>query len=248
MILSKKHSYLIAEDMEEVCANIKARMDDYANWQHVISTGFLHEALASVKLHLPDLLFLDWELKGGNTFEILDFIKQHNSYNPYIIYFTGYTKEEKNILLEIINQYHVNKFLSKPIFEKLTQELALYLQEAIENNQAKKEILVKDIKGNLHRINPNEIACISIYQSIERTKAITMQNANSIITRQTIPEFENILQNHFIDYYMPSKRESIVAKKYIDKIIDNYIYFNIKIPKMEICESNIAGLKKWFID
>jgi two-component system, LytTR family, response regulator len=242
---------MIVEDIEEVCKNIQDRMASFKQWQHIQSTGFLHIALQTIQEKLPDMLFLDWQLKGGSSYDILDFIKQSSNYNPYVIFFTGYASEEKNILIEIINKYKVNKFISKPIFENLTQNLKIYLEEAEEAEksiQTIHEVLIKDFEGKLYKLNPKNIVCATISESNSRLKFVTMSNGAVIISKITLQEVEDIFKLHQITYQYPNKRDSIVAYDFIEKIEDNEVYLINKLGKIEISSTNINAFKKWFCE
>ncbi|MBP6623762.1 MAG: response regulator [Chitinophagaceae bacterium] len=247
--MTSNKTYAIIEDAQDVCSNIERRMQKFPTWQLVKSTGYLHEALEVVKSHHPDLLFLDWEIKGGNTFEILDYIKHNNQqYQPYIIFFTGYKNEVSEITTTLINLYKVNKFIEKPIFENLTQYLAKYLHEANDIEHLIYQIIIPDIHGDLYKINPQDIVCVVSNEIHKRYKDICLNDGTILLTKKTFDEIKEILTTHQIEFNFPNKRESIAVKKYIKQIIGYFVYFHDFKMKVEINQENLVGFKKWFIE
>ena len=130
---------------------------------------------------MPNLVFLDWSIKGGNAFTLLEKIEKIEYYNPYIIFFTGYQNDHPEIPVELINRFKINKYLIKPIFENLTINLDKYIKEAefLYIANPINEFWVEDINKVKIQINPHDIICIS--QSINpRAKIFHTKNDENI--------------------------------------------------------------------
>ena len=123
--------YLVIEDDKSIWKNISARMQKFLQWKAVPFTDSLEEAITLIDTHRPDLIFSDWSIRGGNAYPILTHIHQSSGYTPYIIFFTGYQGENPEIPQIVFNEFPlVKKYLVKPIFQQLTENLTQYIAEA----------------------------------------------------------------------------------------------------------------------
>ena len=119
--------YLVIEDDKSIWKNISARMQKFIQWKPIPFTDSLQGAISLIDAHHPDLIFSDWSIRGGNAYPILSHIHQTNGYTPYIIFFTGYQGENPEIPQIVFNEFPlVKKYLVKPIFQQLTENLCFY--------------------------------------------------------------------------------------------------------------------------
>ena len=122
--------YLIIEDSLKVCEGIAERMQPFIKWKACVFAHHVDDAKRIVMIENPRLIFIDWALKGGSAYDVLAHIQNISNYNPYIIFNTGYQSENPEIPQEIINNYKIDKYVVKPLWENLRKNLSTYLQEA----------------------------------------------------------------------------------------------------------------------
>lgn len=191
-------------------------------------------ALNVIKLKQPDLLFLDWSIRGGNAFSLLEEINAIQDYKPYIIFFTGYQSDNPEIPQEIINKHRVNRYLIKPIWEKLTRHLPEYITEAesLIQDYRKMFFWIETILKEKIRIVPENIICISQSRSNPRNKIIHYQTKTFEI-KASWEACEKIARQFEIDYCFANARETLVNKEYITKIQRPYVWLNDKL-KVEV--------------
>ena len=100
-------TYLIIEDALNVCEGILERMKDYPLWECVGVCQDIVTAHSALRINLPALIFMDWDIRGGSTFELLNWIQNTEGYSPYVIYFTGFQSDEPSIPVDKNTPEHV---------------------------------------------------------------------------------------------------------------------------------------------
>ena len=225
---SSTFNYLVIEDDTNVWANIERRMSRFPEWSESNFVAEIETALQIIDATRPQLIFSDWSIKGGNAFQILNFIKNIQEYCPYIIFFTGYQSEHPEIPQEIMNNYPmVKKYLVKPIYENLTNHLEAYLEEAKHQCDCKpeiKEIFIENEYKQKIKINPQETISIVQCDANPRRKILTLKNENKIYLKQTWEEIILFLQAYQINFHICHNRKAIVNKAYITRYWKPYIW------------------------
>ena len=195
-----KYTYLIIENAIDVCDGIERRMEPYMNWQSGGSCGGVKEAIQLISKIQPQLIFLDWGLNGGSAFEVLQHVQNMNAYNPYILFNTGFQKDNPEIPQEIINNYKVDKYIVKPFWENLRNNLSVYLKEAedkVTNNQEKeKAIWLEDDNGIKVSIYLDKLICICQHPLHARSRIFYLANH---INEINIPNLTKIF-NGLLEY------------------------------------------------
>ncbi len=137
--------------------------------------------------------------------------------------------------------------MTKPIWKKLSDSLEMFLEKAEERVILNAEITIEDINKNVHVVKPKNIVSITVYDSQKRTKILYFNDGKEIILKQTFCSLEKILKNFYIDYIYTNKRYSIVTKKYIDRIDNNFVFLKneYNIPKVEISKEQLLNVKEW---
>jgi response regulator of citrate/malate metabolism len=227
-MIKSRYSYVVIEDDLHVCEGVKVRMDAFLNWDCLGLISTFDEALKTIQSKKPNLLFLDYSILGGNTFSLLDEIKTIDDYTPFIIYFTAYGSDNDFISEDAINKYRVNKFLNKPIWEKLTEQLDIFVNEA--------EIWVKtyehsslwldSINKIKVKVDPYKIICINQPENNPRYKTIRTVDHKLFDIKASWDDLERIAQEYHIDYCYTKARDTIINKKYITKIQKPNIWLN----------------------
>lgn len=223
-----RFSYLVVEDDLHVCEGVKLRMNAFPNWDCLGLIPSFDVALKTIQEEKPSLLFLDYSILGGNTFNLLDQIKTISNYNPFIIYFTAYGSDKDFISEDAINKYRVNKFLNKPIWEKLTEQLVSFIMEAetwIKTNE--NSFLWLDTKDKTRvKIEPFKIICINQPENNPRFKIIRTTDNHIFEIKASWSDCERMAEEHSINYCYTKARDTIINKKYITKIQKPNIWLN----------------------
>lgn len=246
-------TYLVVENAPDVCEGIIRRMNKFANWKTLGYCVSVKEAIKKIEAKKPDLLYLDWSLNGGSAFEILQQVQNLQSYNPYIIFNTGFQKDNPEIPQEIINKYKVDKYLIKPLWENLRINLPQYLQEAeekITQSENKKHLLwINDVHKNKLKIDLDKITCICQHPVQPRYRNVFLYNAEKEITVQLQwQKLYDLLQENNIDFFITKSRAHLVVKKYIEKFERPYIRLRgLTAFKIDIVKENIREFEAWLI-
>jgi two-component system, LytTR family, response regulator len=222
------YSYIVVEDEMEVCKQIQIRMNKFPNWECLGLIPFYAEALNLIHQKKPNLLFLDYSIRGGNTFSLLDEIYKMENYEPYIIFFTAFQSDNPEIPEEAINNHKVNKYLIKPIFEKLTLYLEEYLLEAEKwiIHHEKIDFWIETILKQKIKINPQEIVCIVQSETNSRNKLIRTSNNDVYEIRASWDLCEKMAHKYNVDYCFANARDSLINKKFITKLQKPKVWLN----------------------
>lgn len=244
-----KFKYTIIEDSLKVCRGIKERMDDFPQWE---CCGFLHrttEAIEKIKAHTPHLIFIDWSLKGGSAYEVLSEICSLSEYAPYIIFNTGYQSENPEIPQHIINNYKIDKYLVKPLWENLRLHLGEYLKEAERRSThpmlGLNKVWLADIARNHHQVEMNSIVCALQHSENPYCKIIILDSAPSITLKISWEKMVALFENHKIDYFVTNCREHIIVKDHIQFYKRPYVRLYHFKHKIEVVKNRLAAFEEW---
>lgn len=233
------YSYVVVEDIQEVCDEVSNRMSVFKNWTCLGLIAFFDEALQLILTQKPDLLFLDYSIRGGNSFDIIEAVNRAENYEPYIVFFTAYQNDQPEIPENAVNKYKVNKYMVKPIFEKLTTHLREYIVEAekwiCQKNM--RDIWIETFDKKTLKIKPASIVCISQSPN-SRHKIIHTQDDLTIEIKASWDDCMSIAQANRIDVFVANSRECIFNKVYISKIQKPFVYLNDDKIKVEISKNN----------
>lgn len=229
-------NYLVIEDDTNVWSNIERRMSQFENWHSAGFCSEIEDSLQIISEKKPHLIFSDWSIKGGNAFQILDFIKTIPSYQPYIIFFTGYQSEHPEIPQEIFNKYPiVKKYIIKPIYENLTNHLADYVKEAeiLHDNNINTPLFLENEFKQRIRVYPED--CIAFIQCDynPRIKTIYINNQPPMNVKYTWEEILEFAKKSKIDFYITHNRKSVINRKYILKMHRPFIWLTEEL-KVEV--------------
>lgn len=223
------YKFLVVEDEIHANRSIVERMKKFEHWKCAGAVLSLKEAIKIIDTEKPDLLFLDWEVRGGNTFTLLEHIYTLEDYQPYIIYFTGYQNDKPEIPMEIVNKYSVNKYLVKPIFDNLTQHLSEYLLEAEKKSKSSYNdefIWIENSFGAKEKINPKNIVFISQCLTNSRKKIITMVDGKTYEIKSNWNKCIKIAEEHRLEYSFPNSRYFMINHSFITKFQKPYIWLS----------------------
>ena len=245
------YCYIVIEDSLKVCEGIKERMNCFSEWKCCGFSHHIEDAKLMVEKKKPQLVFLDWALKGGSANDVLQHIIALSPYNPYIIFNTGYQIENPEIPQEIINNYKVDKYLIKPFWDKLRTDLASFVQEAelknLSTNKNNHAIWVTNSKKIKQQILVEDIVCIWINDECSYFKEIILNNKEKTIIKNSWSEIFTLLEPYKNTYFITNSKEHLVFKKHIISYKRPYVFmqsFNEKI-KLEVVKNKLALFEDW---
>lgn len=213
--------YLVIEDDKSIWKNISARMQKFIQWKPIPFTDSLQGAISLIDAHHPDLIFSDWSIRGGNAYPILSHIHQTNGYTPYIIFFTGYQGENPEIPQIVFNEFPlVKKYLVKPIFQQLTENLSQYIleAEALSEGEDETPVFIENYLKQQVRIFPKQILCFLQDEENPRLKVLHALSGQNIHLKQTWEEIHRFCAQHQLSIFVANTRKAIVNREYIVRI------------------------------
>jgi len=251
-MISNKLTYLVVENAPDVCEGIIRRMAPFSDWH---SCGYclgLQEAAEKVRTELPGLLFLDWGLNGGSAFELLRMVQNIPGYDPYIIFNTGFQKDNPEIPQEIINRYKVDKYLVKPFWENLRNHLPAYLAEAAEKlrkqQPAKSYVWLQDHAGANVQINLAQLVCICQHPAEARCRILYFAAPlKEVIIPLQWQKCYELLRSAGIDFFITKSRSHLVIKDAIEKFEKPFVRLKHFPAKIEVVKENLRAFEKWLL-
>ena len=253
-MITDKLTYLVVENAPDVCEGIIRRMSSFEKWQSIGYCMGVREAMEKINLHRPHLIFLDWSLNGGSAFEILQQIQNTVHYNPYIIFNTGFQKDNPEIPQEIINNYKVDKYLVKPLWENLRNNLSIYLREAEEkqrNNAAKtKALWLEDVNGHTVLIELSKLICICQHPTEQRSRNVYLSSKDKEVTIAIQwQKCYDLLKHHEIDFFITKTRSHLVVKEYVEKFEKPFVRLKgLTAFKIDVVKESIKDFEKWLLN
>lgn len=236
---------MVIEDDPNVCEGIRRRMEKYDGWNCIgLCTSFT-ESVEAIQKHHPELLFLDWAIKGGNSFQILQRIKSESGYHPYVVFFTGYRSDRREIHEEMVNTHKVHRYFGKPIWEKLDTCLSQCLTEAKEHadrNTVNIPLWIETVEKERVKVFPGDLVCIHQSEN-PRHKILCFSGSLMYEVKANWQYCEKLLKKFGINYFVVNKRESIINLDCIEKIESNLLRLKqniqVKISKEKLKELEI---------
>ena len=246
--MSTDFKYLIIEDSLKVCEGIQERMQPFLHWSACDFAHHIENAKKIASEDKPQLIFIDWALKGGSAYDVLAHIQNIPNYNPYIIFNTGYQSENPEIPQEIINNYKIDKYVVKPLWENLRKNLSSYLLEAehkLNQNNKKKTIWITDINKRKELINLQDLICICQETENPYNKNYFITNHPTLTIKISWHEIIELLKENKIDFYVTNSRHHLVIKKQIVSYKRPFIKM-INFPnKIEVVKEKLHDFEKW---
>lgn len=238
-------TYLIIEDALNVCEGILERMKDYPLWECVGVCQDIVTAHSALRINLPALIFMDWDIRGGSTFELLNWIQNTEGYSPYVIYFTGFQSDEPSIPVDIHNKYHVDKYLIKPIWNELSLELDKYVDQAEQKAKRKTWYSFRTENQGYVQIPLNDIVYVAVFDPEKRTKSIYLKSRQSYLVRMTFDELEEIFLDAGIPCIRPNRKFSIVNPKYIKAYQRPEIFLHHTNHTLTVSSDNLSDFENY---
>jgi CheY-like chemotaxis protein len=242
--------YLVVENAPDVCEGIIRRMAPYTQWKTLGYALSVKDAIAKIATTRPQLLFIDWGLNGGSAFEVMQAVQNMPAYNPYIIFNTGFQKDNPEIPQELINHYRVDKYIVKPIWENLKSYLSQYLLEAEEKaglaNEVNKKTWLEDNSGKKLLVDLNKLICICQHPAQPRQRIFYFYNGQKeIIVPLQWHKCYELLNRFSINYFVTKNRGHLVCKEYIEVYEKPFVRLKGFPAKIEVVKENVKQFETW---
>lgn len=237
-MIKSNFSYVVIEDELTVCESIKSRMSVFENWTCLGLIAFYDKAAELIKEKKPDLLMLDYSIRGGNTFDLLRLVESMEGYSPYVIFFTAYLSDQPEIAEDAVNIYKVNKYLNKPIFEKLTQNLKSYIEQAERwlNTEKSSDVWIEKIDKIKVKIEVESIICITQSRSNPRNKIVYLKNLKEIEFRGSWTFCLQLITEKKELFYFTNDRDTLINTAYVSKVQKPFLWLDERL-KINVTKS-----------
>jgi len=220
-----EYKAIIIDDEELARKFLKSLLMEHPNIKIVGEGGNVPEAKSLIKMHCPDLLFLDIQMPGETGFDLLDQIK----FEGHIIFVTAHDSYA-------IRAFEVNAldYLLKPV---LPERLEIALSR-LESGQI--EIPSIDLKLNyddrLFILMGSQMVFLEISKILciqaegDYSMVHTSDNRKGLISKSMKEWDERLPQSYFCRIH----RSSIINLKYVTKIEKEYNYdFSVHMHGMD---------------
>jgi two-component system LytT family response regulator len=208
---------IIIEDEIEDLDLMQNLLKSYPKIEIVATARDIENGVAAISVHKPDLIFLDINLYGRTSFEILDIIKNFNL-NPKIIFTTAFDNYMNKAF-----KYSAFDYLLKPIDrQELKKTIKRYITNSEQTdfkesyqrfNNVKKKLIFNTTEG-FELINPENIVYLATIKNQSYTEFF-MFDGSSIIVTKSIGEIEPLLPKK---YFYKIHRSYILNLSFVKKV------------------------------
>ncbi len=208
---------VIIEDEKEDMHLMESLLKSHQQIEIVARANDIENGVAVISLNKPDLIFLDINLYGRLSFEIIDVI-QNSPLNPKVIFTTAYDNYMNKAF-----KYAAFDYLLKPIDRSELQETIdrylknidqVDLKKSYERfNEVKKKLIFNTTEG-FEIIKPSSIVYLGTVKGQSYTEFF-MENGTTIVVTKGIGEIEPLLSEpNFVKIH----RSYILNLNYLKKI------------------------------
>ncbi|GAA5144056.1 LytR/AlgR family response regulator transcription factor [Thalassotalea piscium] len=239
--MNKALSTIIVDDEPLARKGLAVRLAEHKDINIIAQCSNGREAIEAVRIHQPDLMFLDIQMPGLNGFEVMQSIIDQNLTLPMVVFVTAFDQYALQAF-----EVHAQDYLLKPADEeRLSQSLDKIREkrQSQQNAEHKSKLvrLVSNVTGNdyhtiLKELESDLPVSITSYSDVLAikdggevsrvpTKDILWIDAagdymcvhteeNTHILRKTMKQLEELLDPKL---FVRSHRSTIVNKHYIGK-------------------------------
>lgn len=181
---------ILAAMLESDCTDVEV-MSIYNNGK---------DALAAIRQHSPDIVFLDVEMPMMNGFEMLE---QLTSVNFHLIFTTSYNQyalkairfSAIDYLLKPIDRVELNKAVQKVkerIQVPIPQQLEILMQKLRQPSHPVNKVALPTIEG----LQMIPVETIISCESDDNYTSIQLKSKKKILVTRSLKEMEEILEQH----------------------------------------------------
>lgn len=239
--MSKILSTIIVDDEPLARKGLSVRLKEYSDVSIIDECKNGREAVEAIRLHQPDLMFLDIQMPGLNGFQVIQTIIEQGLVMPIVVFVTAFDQYAIKAF-----EVHALDYILKPADE---ERISLTLDKVRQHLQSENDTLhksqlvklVSDVTGNdcekiLEELANNKPVSLSHYSDILPIKDGGAVNRvpvkdilwidaagdymcvhtekNTHILRQTMKQLEEFLDPKL---FIRSHRSTIVNIHFIDK-------------------------------
>ncbi len=194
-------SAVIVDDEPHCCEVLSLLLEKYCKEVNVLAIcNSGTEALETIPLHQPSLVFLDVEMPGMSGFEMLEQIKPINfdlilttSFDQYALKAIHFSAID--YLLKPIDRNELQTAVQKVTQrspKQLTQQLELLLQKLHKPNGVLNKIALHTLEGLQMIPIDSIISC----ESSRNYTVLFLKNKQKIIVSRTLKEIEELLEDY----------------------------------------------------
>lgn len=214
---SKSIKAVIIEDEKEDMHLMTNLLKNHHQIEIIATANDIENGIAIITLNKPDLIFLDINLYGRLSFEIIEVI-QNLSLNPKVIFTTAYDNYMNKAF-----KYAAFDYLLKPIDRAELQDTInrylknidqIDLKESYERfNEVKQKLIFNTTEG-FEIIKPSSIVYLGTVKGQSYTEFF-MDDGNTVVVSKGIGEIESLLpESNFVKIH----RSYILNLNYLKKI------------------------------
>jgi two-component system LytT family response regulator len=213
----KQIKTIIIEDEQEDLDLMINLLKTHVEIEIVASARDIENGVAVIAVHKPDLIFLDINLYGRTSFELLDIIKNFNI-NPKIIFVTAFDNYMSKAF-----KYATFDYLLKPIDRlELQNTLGRFVQNQAQTPFEKSYELLSETKQKLlfnttegfELIDPKKVVYLATVKNQSYTDFF-MLNGTTVTVTKSIGEIEESLpKKHFFKIH----RSYILNLTFVKKV------------------------------
>mgnify|MGYP002540182622 CR=1 FL=1 len=254
----KKYRAIIVEDERLPRLSLIRKLEDYHPDINIVECcEDYSSALKAILRHRPDILFLDIQLQGSTTLQLLSELKGAMPL-PHIIFTTAYNNSE--YLLQAIRLAAAD-YLLKPVkvgdirhaldkYSKLTrQDLVQYLSQLTQLAAPPKyqDRLLIPIKDKLIPVNLRDVSC---FYTTDKNTFVYLKNGEKYPYSKTL---EQIIATLDPAHFIRANKQFIVAKDSVTNItiwFDNRLLVTLdtEVPeRMYISKNKASEFKSWIV-
>ena len=214
-MIVKDYKAIIIDDEALARKALISLLKEHSNIRVVAEAGCVPEAINLIKLHCPDLLFLDIQMPGESGFDLLNKVE----FNGHIIFVTAYDAYA-------LRAFEINAldYLLKPISKERLEKSLTRLESLPVSLSANDKAL--DYSDRLFVLMGKQMVFLKISSIIhiraegDYSMVFTSDNRHGIIYKSMREWDERLPQTFFCRIH----RSSIINLEYVEKIEKEYNY------------------------
>ncbi len=242
---------ILIEDEKEDLDLIINLLKSHSEIEIIATARDIENGVAAISVHKPDLIFLDINLYGRTSFEILDIIQKFDL-KPKIVFTTAFDNYMNKAF-----KYAAFDYLLKPIDRKeLKNTIERFsndfeqtgFKESYERFNATRKKLIFNTTEGFELLNPKHIVYLTTVKNQSYTELFLLDGSRITVTK-SIGEVESLLPKK---YFYKIHRSYILNLSYVKKVNRIrgrcYLQSNVKDYVIPISREKSKILKDKFLN
>lgn len=196
-------SVVVIDDEDDIREILSKKLNESEKFEVVGQADSVSATIELLRKESPTLMFLDIRLIGGDAFDILYHLKEHEMNIPLIVMNTAYSEFE--YAQRALNDFSDNivKFLKKPFWdnwEVKKQEIVEKVYSQMYDYTVKDDFISVTTNNNIYRISIDDILFCEVAETGSgKTKMYTVESCH--IINETLSTVYSILPLQFIQIF-----------------------------------------------